>query len=176
MAYNYNTINNLAAMAGAYINANMQNQGLNSGQASSQKAKPPEVRRKETPKKFLYAEKTRASGSCGVGIIHSFRKLDHAEYFSTYGNSLDDLHNTNMGGCGFLLAAFIDTDECKEMYLKLKGQFPILYQSDIRFNLNSHNNFFFCIFDTGEREPKFEEWQRNTLADGSAGFMNGLEW
>jgi hypothetical protein len=159
--------NNLNPDYGAQ-RANLQAAGL-------QKKQQP-VRRKETKPPFLYADKTRLAGSCGIGLLYNFRKLEHEEFFYAYGKNLEDLNNNNPGGCGFMVAAFIDTPECKEMYLKLKDEFPILYTSPIRFNVNSYHNFFFCIFDTGERDPKFEEYHNEEEIYAHAGFKNGLEW
>lgn len=123
-------------------------------------------------------------GACGIGNMYDFKRIDlstfqrsdagHYERYYTKENT-----SKHAGGCGFLSVAFIDDDMCRDMYRQLKEWYPILYQSPIRFNVNSGNNFFFCIFDTGEKEmpkrfsdPNHEEFDE----DHVAGFPNGLEW
>lgn len=127
---------------------------------------------------------TNQYGACGVGNMYSFSFLNLANYTAEIAKSQkritekEYIHERS-GGCGFLSVAFIDTPECKEMFRLLKGYFPILYQSPIRFNVNSGNNFFFCIFDTGER-VKPEEYTNpdhdDFDEDHEPGFPNGLEW
>jgi len=123
---------------------------------------------------------TRVTGSCGIGVIYSHRIMEPKHWLGQnmhpgsivramkhYSDTMNSLNSANAGGCGFLLAAFIDTPECKAMYKFLKERHPILYKSDVRVNLNSGNRFFFCIFDTGEK---------NTDHLPGQGFENGVDW
>lgn len=137
--------------------------------------KPPEMGPKET---IFGWDMSNQVGACGIGNLHSFKRYDlskmvaleaknYKEYYSDQSKKIHEMS----GGCGFMSAAFIDTPECKEMYKLLKDKFPILYTSEIRFNTNSGNNFFFCIYDTGEKvvPEKFQDQE-------GSGFSNGLEW
>lgn len=114
------------------------------------------------------------AGACGVGNMYAFHKYNlnsiNIRDCPYYENAFtqENIHSLS-GGCGFLSVAFIDTPDCKLMFQKLKEWFPILYQSPIRYNKNSENNFFFVIFDTGEKEKNADD------GDGE-GFLNGLDW
>lgn len=147
-------------------------------------------RRVPEPPKMMYEETLNLGGlsnqygACGVGDAYNFSIIKSTDCkpseFQNYKNfvSKDSLHKRS-GGCGFMSAGFIDNKECKAMYLHLKSMFPILWQSPIRFNTNSGNNFFFCIFDTGEKEvpscyndPEDDDFDE----DHEPGFANGLDW
>lgn len=160
--------------------SNMIRSGRGATVAQSQvpQAVPPVVKPVPQPKKepatFLYGEIARVHGSCGLGVLYSFKHLNSREYPNHHASLENNLEN-NPGGCGFLTAAFIDNSYCKEMFLLLKSKFPILYQSEIRHNTNSGNNFFFCIFDTGENEEKIASQVKEELGY-PLGFKNGLEW
>lgn len=133
----------------------------------------------------LYYNIINQTGACGVGNAYGFSTLNCTQYgkntaeqYKKY-STKEWVKNYNTGGCGFLSAAFIDTTECKKMFQFLRDNFPILYQSPIRFNVNSGNNFFFCIFDTGEKEipaeyidPDHDDYDENH----EPGFSNGLTW
>jgi len=102
---------------------------------------------------------------------------ERAKSYIDYYENKDNV-SKNSGGCGWLSAAFIDTGECKAVYQKLRNWYPIVYQSPIRFNTNSGNNFFFCIFDTGEKEmpERFTEDGEEHTPEEERGFYNGLDW
>ena len=53
----------------------------------------------------------------------------------------------SLGGAKFLFATFRNTLQCKREYEKLKANFPILFQSEVRTNTNTYNKIFICIFD-----------------------------
>ena len=81
-------------------------------------------------------------GSCGVGTFTEFSSC------LQYGRRLDAVETE--GGCGFLLAGFIDTSICRQAYEILAKRFKVVYQSPVRRNTNSGNRFFFVIYDTKE--------------------------
>lgn len=127
-------------------------------------------------KEILYWSITNQVGACGVANLYSFETVNlntvpepsckyYLEEFTK-----EKLH-TLSGGCGFLSVGFIDTPLCAKMYKDLKEKFPILYQSPIRFNNNSGNNFFFAVFDTGEKKKSSKFYNR----DGE-GFKDGVNW
>lgn len=134
------------------------------------------------PEEILYFEGIQKQiGACGVGDMYNFRLytqhgLGGEAQAKVYKDKINNLKVHNKGGCGFLSVAFIDTEPCKVMYQTLKRLYPCLYQSPIRMNINSGNNFFFCIFDTGENE--LPDDLANEIESGyhKPGFVNGLEW
>lgn len=50
-------------------------------------------------------------------------------------------------GTGFFVAGFIDNEICKKAYDYFCKTTKLVYQSPVRLNKNSGNQFFFCIFD-----------------------------
>lgn len=86
---------------------------------------------------------TYVSGACGVGTISNFSKERHWNHYINKNG-----HIIHEGGCGWLLVGFISRDICKEVYTHLIEHHPLVYQSPVRYNKNSNNQFFFCIFDT----------------------------
>ena len=84
-------------------------------------------------------------GSCGIGVIYGLESL--------FGRDLS--HLVPSGGAGWELVAFIENDKCSMAYKTLKKRWPIVYQSPVRRNINSGNNFFFCIYDTSDNEKGY---------------------
>lgn len=92
------------------------------------------------------------NGSCGVGVVYHFTPDDR---FGSKNAPFGQLH---AGGAGWTLASFVVGNEvCDAAYKELKETFPIVYQSPVRTNVNSGNEFYFCIFDRGEQEPIRED-------------------
>ena len=112
------------------------------------------------------------TGGCGVGLMYSFTKdkILYSDQINIKNHDFED-YDSAVGGCGWQIACFIDTKECAQMYKEIKERFPIVYQSPIRHNVNSDNNFFFVVFDTGQ--PNQEDDTADIEPDG---FPNGLEW
>lgn len=118
----------------------------------------------------MYAEHTTVVGGCGIGILYHYQR--EKTRWSDQVNLKDvEFDGSFAGGCGWQIATFIDTKECKETYKIIKARFPIVYQSPIRHNVNSDNNFFFVVFDTGQ-PPTVNDFGEETKAEG---FENGLE-
>ena len=78
------------------------------------------------------------SGTCGLGVVYAFN-TDWAE-----GINISQL---KQHGTGFFVAGFIQTKKCKEQYEHIAETYPIVYQSPVRRNRNSGNDFFFIVFD-----------------------------
>lgn len=76
-------------------------------------------------------------GSCSVVNFYSMG--------GTYYNSKEYIQN--LGGAKFLFATFRNTRQCKKEYEKLKANFPLLFQSEVRTNTHTYNQVFICIFD-----------------------------
>ena len=74
-------------------------------------------------------------GGCGVNNFYHFGDA----YYGT--------HNPTLGGANLGVACFIDTGRCKQAYKDLAERFKIVYQSSVRKNDNSGNDFFMVVYD-----------------------------
>ncbi len=83
-------------------------------------------------------------GTCGVGVLYNFA-------VGGWGTPLGEATDS---GCGWYVAGFVDTDTCKQAYEELCEKYTLVYQSPVRLNINSGNDFFFCIFDAGQPEEE----------------------
>lgn len=102
----------------------------------------------------LYAYSVSIDGTCGVNVLYNIspNKRIYPEY--------QLLQKSESGGAGWILVGFINTVECREAYEQLKKLYPVVYQSPVRENLNSANDFFFCIFDAaGLEKPVETKWE-----------------
>lgn len=86
---------------------------------------------------------TTLSGTCGVLVAHYFGITN------TYANQseLPVLSNLKLSA-GWVIAGFIHNQYCKKAYEQWSEKYNIVYQSPVRKNRNSGNQFFFVIFDT----------------------------
>lgn len=84
-------------------------------------------------------------GTCGLTVLFNFESYDDGDLWMDKVSKLE--YNE---GAGFAVAGFIDTEECRDAYAALSLRFKIVYQSPVRMNTNSNNEFFFCIYDTSE--------------------------
>lgn len=88
--------------------------------------------------------------SCGLGVVGAFGITDTRRVYSSY---LEDCPTNRIaGGTGFFIAAFINTHQCRRAYEVLCDRFPMTYQSPVRQNTNTFNDFFFCVFDREGKE------------------------
>lgn len=76
-------------------------------------------------------------GGCGVNNYAFFDKY--------YADS--DIHTVPSGAASLAVASFIDTVVCRKAYTILASRFKIAYQSSVRKNKNSGNDFFFVVYD-----------------------------
>lgn len=89
-------------------------------------------------------------GNCGVGYLYDIVKQNPTERY--YWNSSTTINQLrNQGGPRWLLSGFTNSPELEEAYELLCNKYKLVYQSPVRRNENSGNNFFFCIFDTSRR-------------------------
>lgn len=102
----------------------------------------------------LYAENESIPSACGVGHIYSFSQGDKPAWY--WGTNINDLKND--GGADWTMAAFVPTDVCKAMYKALCAKHRLVFQSPVRENKNSGQEFFFCIFDTKGTMPYADEY------------------
>jgi hypothetical protein len=94
-------------------------------------------------KKRVYCSTREVSMTCGVGVVGDFN-FTESNLSSWYTRTR---LRAPSGGTGFFIAGFIETSECEEAYKQLCKKHTLIYQSPVRINRNSHNQFFFCIFD-----------------------------
>jgi hypothetical protein len=91
----------------------------------------------------------RVPQTCGVGVIGIFRDENEDSTYATHNTPLVKTI-PNPGGCDWLLVGFTNERPAyKKAYQELMQRYgqPI-YQSPVRYNKNSTNKFFFCIWDT----------------------------
>ena len=88
----------------------------------------------------MRTERTEYYGACGLTLFYDFT------YERTWNNhSIKEIPG---GAAGHAIAAFINTAACRRAYKEFAERFPIVFQSEVRQNTNSGNQFFFCVYDT----------------------------
>lgn len=100
-------------------------------------------------RKQLRAYETTVCGACGVGVFYEF------EYNSDRwsGDPIENLRTR--GGCGWTVAGFIKGDRlCDRMYKALSKRWKILYESPVKLNINSGNEFYFVVFEAPDNEVR----------------------
>lgn len=85
---------------------------------------------------------TNLPGTCGVAVNYGFQNGAGSRE-----NSIGMQRYWRERGTGFVIAGFINNSNCRKQYEKLADKYPIVYQSPVRRNRNSGNDFFFIIFD-----------------------------
>lgn len=97
--------------------------------------------------KIYVGDSDSVNSACGVGVFGSFHYYSQSNSWYNYSPSIQEVGNE--GGAGWAVVGFVNTPLCKEAYRQLKQRFgrPV-YQSPVRINNNSGNEFFFCVFDT----------------------------
>lgn len=75
--------------------------------------------------------------------------LDYLYNTGTWQNNYTYTANSDMLGVGtkWFLCGFIDRARDRQLYKELTARHKLLYQSEVRYNRNSGNRVFFCIFD-----------------------------
>lgn len=85
-------------------------------------------------------------GTCGVGVACGFEFVNE-EYSSWDDPNLTIGEDDPSGGAGWFVAGFIDDEECRVAYQGFRKHYKLVFQSPVRVNENSKNQFFFCVFD-----------------------------
>lgn len=94
-------------------------------------------------------------GTCGVGYVSGFTYHNPREIASDWWlGPTNRVESRNIGGSGWLMAGFINNTTSRDAYYRLCNRWgqPV-FQSPVRRNVNSQNDFFFCIFDTVKKRP-----------------------
>lgn len=84
---------------------------------------------------------TTVDWTCGLGVWGNFHTW------------ADPMHTLGMGGIGYSVAGFINSVGCKEAYHWIAENKVIVFQSPVKLNTNSGNQFFFIVFKDKENEP-----------------------
>lgn len=110
----------------------------------------------------VYVSHDTLHGTCGISLISDFM-------LQAYSYSQVDLEVcTPEAGCGYVLSSFIEGDPlCDKAYEILKNRWKIVFESPKELNINSGNQFYFCIYKMGDDEPRgfdhqtIEEYKEN---------------
>lgn len=78
-------------------------------------------------------------GTCGVGLFSGFQ-LSPTYYNHGPGHAL------TLSGIGYAVAGFTNIPSCKEVYDDIKERYDIVFQSPVKKNENSNNQFFFIVY------------------------------
>ena len=92
-----------------------------------------------------FAEDT-LPATCGVGVLFDFQERGSR----WLGETIDEIKSDMQAGSGWYVVGFINTKTCRAAYEDLISNTKLIYQSPVRRNRNSKNDFFFCIFDLGD--------------------------
>ena len=78
--------------------------------------------------------------TCGLAVWHGFN-------YPTW-----DIGNYDrFGGIGFAIAGFVNKESSKRVYDEISKKHTIVYQSPIKENKNTGNQFFFVVFSKGKK-------------------------
>lgn len=97
--------------------------------------------------------------TCGVGIVFDYhsKKNDYSWQNPQSLKTCTFEQKQGYGGSGWLCAGFINDTVCIHAYKDLiNSKRRLVFQSPIRYNKNSGNDFFFCIFDSRYTEKDIE--------------------
>ena len=95
-------------------------------------------------KMMSYGVSNELPNCCGVVEFGEFIVDDDSFGWGWQGDPIGELR---LGRSDLGCAAFIDSDECRLAYEKLKDRFNIAYQSSVRKNKGSGNELFFVVYD-----------------------------
>lgn len=96
-------------------------------------------------------------GTCGVACVFEYRQdywWDGEPTTQTKKQRAKVLDNTlkvafEEAGIGHVVAGFIDNEVCKIVYNYIASKCKVVYQSPVKVNKNSGNEFFFIVFTKG---------------------------
>lgn len=104
------------------------------------------------------ADSSTIEGACGVGTWYNFS--------NEWG--IDVTKRASRGGAGWHFVMYVVGQKSSEKFYKYAAsRWPIIYESEIRLNVNSNNEVFFVIydiskdplgfgFDAADRDPDWE--------------------
>ncbi len=96
--------------------------------------------------------KSAMNGGCGVTVFDDFGTYDPWREKKI----IEDDIPSEDSGAGWGIAAFVDTQPCREAYEAICSKYPIIFQSPVRENQNTNNNFFFVVFDLYSELPSID--------------------
>jgi hypothetical protein len=93
-------------------------------------------------------------GGCGVSTVYNFRAYTSRDEVHWSYKEISKLIPS--AGCGWVIVAFVAGDPLSEQAYELcKQRGPVVYQSPVRVNKNSENDFYFAVFDWSDGEYGF---------------------
>jgi len=78
--------------------------------------------------------------TCGISIWHDF-----------FNPNCTQSNYSRFGGIDFAIAGFVDMPECEKVYNHIKQRHTIVYQSPVKKNKHTDNEFFFVVFSKGKK-------------------------
>lgn len=102
---------------------------------------------------MFYLNRDWVRWSCGLTVLGDFKHLSRSDYSeATAANYRKDvLAQVDREGTGYVMAAFIDTEVCKEAEAWFKSMWKEVFRSDTRNNRNSSKQFYFVIYDATQK-------------------------
>lgn len=91
---------------------------------------------------MIYADHTDVDMNCGIGVVNNLSIGNTYSWQRPLAETVGRLTGT-----GYFIAGFVDNKDCHEAYAALLQLANIVFQSEVRINTNSGNEFFFCVFD-----------------------------
>jgi len=81
--------------------------------------------------------------TCGVGEISGYH--NPSDHYSPDNLTPENIKDSG-GGIGYNIAGFLNSNNCKAVYEEIKRDYDIVFQSPVKRNKNSGNDFFFIVF------------------------------
>lgn len=96
----------------------------------------------------LLGNSNRPTGGCGIINFFGFSYGAAGEgYWDNKSLERTILEALQHRHAGLFMASFIETRACKAAYNLLTSRFRVVYQSSVRRNENTGNDFFMCVFE-----------------------------
>lgn len=99
----------------------------------------------------VYSQFDSFPNTCGVGCEYEFTRTASSDNWNPTGGL-----GTKFGGIGYNVAGFIHTAVCHDAYEEIKRKCDIVYQSPVKYNSNSGNQFFFIVYKKKDRPARLE--------------------
>ena len=100
-------------------------------------------------KQVGYGYEDHLSSACGVGLVgdFSFNNGSDSDFYEYVYDFIKLSDEEASSGCGWYIAGFVDNIKSRLAYEEINRLYKVIYQSPVRINRNSDNEFFFVVFD-----------------------------
>lgn len=93
-----------------------------------------------------------AWNSCGVTIVGDFKIFPGDEHYAVAKERRElYLSKAEGEGTGYVMAAYVDTPQCKEAERYFGARWKEVFRSETRLNKNSGRHFYFVVYDVREK-------------------------